>query len=178
MDGVELAQAADHLEQPLLVGRRSARPGAASGRPSPSSLQACEQGLQHLQEAPFLGRGVAARRASTSSIACGISARQSLDLAERELRQQQVVADLVGGRVHLPGAGELALGLGEVALLQRQQAHLQEDVGVGLADLAQGGAGLGGLALALVGQGEQVEDVGVLAAGLDGAARSTWAAAS
>jgi hypothetical protein len=129
-----------------------------------------QQDVQHSQEAAFLGHGgVVATPLADQLDGSGDERQAGVGLAEGELGQEQVVAGLVTGLVHLPGAEELPLGLGQVVFLQGQQAHLEPDVGVGALDLAQGGAGLGSLALALVGQGEQVVDVGVVATGLHGA---------
>ena len=60
-----------------------------------------------------------------------------LELGQAESGQGEVVGGGEGLRVHLHCLGELLLGLSEIAFAQRQQAHLLENVGVGLGALPE-----------------------------------------
>ncbi len=114
-----LPEAEDDLEQPLFVVGGDVRHRRAAALEA-----AAEQRLQHEQETLLVSRGTTGERSSGRNVRDEFEGLRNegvafLDLPERQRSEEQVVANLEAGWIHLPGAGELTFGLGKVALLQR-----------------------------------------------------------
>ena len=115
------------------VGGSSASTGFGSA--STSSWAGFEQRVEHLARNDLsVGSGCDCLRAVAGAVRwpAAISSRAWLDLAQGQLGQQQVVADLDRSASASQARGNSPSAWASCCSRQRQQAHLQQDVGIGL----------------------------------------------